>query len=454
MHHLLLAWLAATAQEAAGDGTYHGSVEPLFQRHCVECHRAGGSAPFPLETHEDAAGWAAQIEEVVRTRRMPPWHADPTVGRFANDRSLDAATIDAIVAWARGGAKRGDPARATPRRSWPEGWSLPDPPDLVLSTPTVRVPAEGTMPYQYVRLPTGLVGDRWVRAAEVKSSNPQVVHHVLVFLEEPRRPRASVAPPADEPSRPAAAAQSTRPWRPLFNQFELLQGAKPHERARWTQRFQKLIAHDLRFGEAGGLNGYFFSGLAGGGAVVFGDDEGKFLPAGGELVFQVHHQPVGKAADSSTSIALWFAERPRAKALDTRGVSTVVFEIPPGDPAHEVRARYRLPAAATLRSLQPHMHRRGKDFLFTAKFPDGAEEMLLRVPRYDFNWQHEYLLAEPRRLPAGTVLEAVAHFDNSRDNPANPDPAQTVHFGLQTDEEMMIGYFEVVWDPSELDEGE
>jgi hypothetical protein len=291
-----------------------------------------------------------------------------------------------------------------------------------------------------VRLPTGLAADRFVIAAEVRSSNPQVVHHVLVFLEEGRRPSLE------------------RPWRPVFNQFELLQGARPQDRPKWIARFKELIAHDLRFGEAGGLNGYFFSGLSGGAAATFGPDEGKFLPAGSSLLFQIHHQPIGKASRSSTSIALWLAKEPRRHALDTRGVSTVVFEIPPGAPAHEVRAEYRLPAAATLRSLQPHMHRRGRDFTYFARLPDGADGTpgekleLLRVPRFDFDWQEEYLLAEPRRLPAGTVLEVVAHFDNSASNPANPDPAQTVYFGLQTHEEMMIGYFEVIWDPTELAE--
>jgi mono/diheme cytochrome c family protein len=439
---------ADDAAARSAKATFHETIEPLFQRHCQECHRKGGGAPFSLESYDDAAGWAATIEEVVTTRRMPPWHADRSIGTFANDRSLDDATIAAIAGWARSGAPEGDPVKAPLPRTWPTSWALPEPPDLLLTTPGFAVPAEGTLPYQYVRVATGLTEARFVRAAEVRSNDPQVVHHVLVFLEEPKG-----APAATESGTPIE-----RPWRPVFNQFELLQGAAPHERPKWIERFKKLIAHDLRFGEAGGLNGYLFSGLAGGGAATFGPDEGKYLPAGSTLLFQIHHQPNGRPTESTTTIALWFADGPRRHALDTRGVSTVVFEIPPGATDHEVRAEYRLPAAATLRSLQPHLHRRGKDFAYFARLPDdpdgapGAEEELLRVPRFDFDWQEEYVLAEPKRLPAGTVLRVVAHFDNSAANPKNPDPAQTVWFGLQTHEEMMIGYFEAIWDPSELAE--
>jgi len=434
--------LRDSSANAAAAITFHETIEPLLQRHCQVCHRAGGSAPFSLERYDDAVGWAAQMREMVTTRRMPPWGADPAVGKFANDRSLPQAAIDAITAWIDGGTKEGDPAHAPPPRVWPKEWSLPEPPDLVLTTPTVRVAAEGTLPYQYVRVPVGLTEARWVRAAELRSSNPQVVHHVLGFLEDP----------GEEGATP-------RPWRPVFNQLELMQGANPNERPQWTLRFRKLIEHDLRYGEAGGLNGYFVSGLSGGGAVQFAEGEGKFVAPGANLVFQVHHQPNGKEAETSTSLGLWFSKGPLPRSLDTRGVSTVIFAIPPGDPNYEVRAEYRLPAAATLRSLQPHMHRRGKDFRFFARPPkksdgSGGEEVeLLHVPRFDFNWQDEYVLAEPRRLPAGTVLRVVAHFDNSADQRGNPDPKQTVYFGLQTDEEMMIGYFEVVWDPTELDDG-
>jgi hypothetical protein len=274
-----------------------------------------------------------------------------------------------------------------------------------------------------------------------------VVHHALIFLDEGRGKAAGGAKGDDTTFGVANAA--ARPWRPAFNQLELWQGAKPGEIAGYAERFQEMIRRDLRYGEAGGLNGYFLSGLSGGGAVRFGDDEGKWMPAGAELVFQLHYQPNGTAAESSSSLALWFADAPRKRALDTRGVATVAFVIPPGAEQHEVRAEYRLPAAATLRSLQPHMHRRGKSFTFFVRRADGSEEQLLHVPHYDFDWQHEYLLATPLALEEGDVLRIVACFDNSAKNPENPDPTQPVYFGLQTHEEMVIGYFEVVWRPGE-----
>ena len=449
----LFAAVATTAARAQSPTpSFHETIEPLLQKHCVECHRDGGSGPFSLETFGDVVGWAPQIREVVTTRRMPPWGADPAVGKFANDRSLPGATIETLVKWIDGGRPEGDAAHAPAKRTWPKGWSLPEPPDLVLTGPTFHVPAEGTLLYEYPRLPTGLATSRWVRAAEVRSTNPQVVHHVLIFRGD--GPRVAAAPAVADAIEP--------PWRPVFDPFQLLQGAKPNERPIYIEHYKKLIERDLRYGDSGGLNGYFVSGLSGGGAVTFAPDEGKFLAAGSTLIAQIHYQPNGKPADSTTSIALWFAKPDAkiAKPLDTRGVSTTAFKIPPGDPNYEVRAKWRLPAAATLRSLQPHMHVRGKDFTYFAKLPPakdgtpGLEEKLLSVPHYDFNWQHEYILAEPRRLPAGTVLEVVAHFDNSKANRANPDPSQTVWFGLQTFEEMMIGYFEAVWDPDEMDEGE
>lgn len=412
--------------------TFHETIEPLLQQHCQRCHREGGGAPFALIDYDEVKGWAPQIGEVVSTRRMPPWHADRSVGRFANDPSLDDATIARFAAWIAGGAKEGDRTKAPPPREWPQGWSLAPPPDLVLVAAPFAIPAEGVLPYRYVRLPTELAEDRWVRAAELKSTHAEVVHHALVFLDE-RRGRG--------------VAHGPRPWRPGFNQMELMQGAKPREVAAISARLQEAIRRDLRYGEAGGLNGYFLSGLAGGGPVEYAAGEGKLLPAGGELLFQIHYQPSGTAVESTTSLALWFATETPPRPLDTRAVATVAFVIPPGAPDHEVAAEYRLPAAATLRSLQPHMHLRGKDVTYLVRHDDGREETLLRVPDYDFNWQHEYVLETPLELAEGDVLRVVAHFDNSAANPLNPDPEQTVWFGLQTNDEMLIGYYEVVWHP-------
>src|SRR5262245_39753685 len=224
--------------------TYHEDIEPLLQRHCLDCHHQGGDAPFSLEKFEDVVGWAAMIREVVQERRMPPWGASPEHGKFRNDRSLPQETIDRLTRWIDAGSPRGDPARAPPRRTWSQGWSLGTP-DAVFVTPAFDVPAQGTLPYEYVRVKTDFPTDRWVRAAEVRSTGRDVVHHVLTFLEENGESRAY-----------ARANTARRPWRPPFNQFELLQGAKVSEYPDWIKRFRKLIEHDLQIGEAGGMNGY------------------------------------------------------------------------------------------------------------------------------------------------------------------------------------------------------
>jgi hypothetical protein len=273
--------------------------------------------------------------------------------------------------------------------------------------------------------------DRWVEAADVCSTAPEVVHHVLVLLE------------GDD----AAPAGAARPYRPPFNPFSLLQGADPSEYPAWIRRYRRQIRRDLPVGGGGGLNGYFLATAAGARGLDYPPGRAKLLPAGATLVFQIHYTPVGRAiAGEVTSVALRFAKAPPAEAVDTRSIATVVFEIPPGASEHRVEAGYTLPRGGKLLALQPHMHLRGKSFRFVARLPDGKEEVLLAVPRYDFDWQHRYVLSEPKALPAGTELRATGTFDNSAANPYNPDPSKTVGFGLQTDEEMMIGYFEITWD--------
>jgi hypothetical protein len=170
------------------------------------------------------------------------------------------------------------------------------------------------------------------------------------------------------------------------------------------------------------------------------------LPAGARLTFQIHYTPVGEEKITQTSLGLRFLDEPPEHPIDTRGIATVVFAIPPGDPHHVVEAEYRLPRDAHLLSLAPHMHLRGRAFEYVAEYPDGTSRILLSVPNYDFNWQHVYRFAEPLSLPRRTLLKCRAVYDNSRGNPFNPDPEQTIYFGLQTEEEMMIGYYEILWD--------
>ncbi len=376
-----------------GGVTYHEDVARILQANCVTCHRAGGSGPFALDSYEQARERARMIAFAVDEGLMPPWHARAGVGGpWANDRALTDDERTRLVAWAEAGAPAGDRAHTPLARSFPGTWQFGEP-DAVFEMPRdYAVPADGVVDYQYVYVKTDLPEDRWVRAVEVLPGALQVVHHVLVFEEEPRRD-----------------GESSR-------------------------------EHNGRF--RGGLHGYFAGYVPGQGMLDFGEGRAKRLPAGAWLKFQMHYTPNGTAASDRTRIGFWFADGPPEHELRTNSIATTRFEIPAGEDHHVVRAGLEFETASTLAAFSPHMHFRGKSFRFEATYPDGTTEVLLDVPGYDFNWQTMYRLAEPITVPAGTRLIGTAAFDNSAGNPANPDPTRPVRFGEQTWDEMMIGYFE------------
>jgi hypothetical protein len=380
--------LAFVAQAAARPATWCRDVAPIVQRSCQGCHRPGQIGPFYLLTYRDASAWSAMIAETVERRRMPPWQADRRHGRFANDLGLTDAERATILAWVRDGCPEGDPSDLPPPRTFTDGWQIPSP-DLVLSIPEpFTVPADGIVPYQYFEVDPGFREDRWVRACEIRPTNRKVVHHCNAILKPPG-------------------------WRP---------GMAPAE-----------------------LKGLFLAVAAPGTApAVLPEGAARRWPAGWTLVFQVHYTPVGTVQEDRIGIGLVFAD---AKAVRKEVVALVLTDpnlcIPPHAANHRVEQRYRCPDDLLLFGLFPHTHLRGKSFRYEADYPDGTTEVLLDVPRYDFNWQHRYELAEPKRLPSGTVLRCVAHYDNSRGNPANPDPDATVREGEQTTDEMFRAHFEV-----------
>lgn len=385
-------WVNASEPSAP---TYCKDVAPILQAKCQGCHRTGQVGPFPLMTYPEAKRWSTSIVEVLEERRMPPWHADPAHGKFSNDRSLSEEEKKTLLSWVAGGAAEGELKDLPPERKFPEGpWTI-GAPDVVLSMPRpFKVKAEGTLPYQWFSVPTNFQEDRWVQAIEVKPGNRSVVHHILIFVTE-----------GEADSRP--------------------EGNRPR-------------------GDAGDgqLTGY----VPGDEATVFPVGMGKKIPKGASLQFQVHYTPIGKPVEDQSSVAMIFAKETPTQEVRTVGIVGRPLEIPAGASNHEVRAEVTAPAEATVLSLWPHMHLRGKDFRFTARYPDGREEILLSVPHYDFNWQSTYVLAEPKKVPKGTVVSCVAHFDNSAANPNNPDPTQAVRWGPQTDDEMMIGYVDFVSD--------
>lgn len=370
-----------------GPVTYHRDVARIVQTRCQSCHRPGQVGGFDLMTYGDVQRMSAMIAELVEQRRMPPWHADPRHGRFSNDRRLSARDRATLLAWVAQGCPEGDAADGPAPKAWPEGWGIGIP-DLVLEIPEeTTVPAQGTMPYVHVAVPTNFTDDMWVQAAEARPGDAGVVHHIIVF----------VAPPGGDRGMS------------LFN--------------------------------GGHLCGYAPGDMPS----VFPPGTAKKIPAGSQLIFQLHYTPNGKATTDRSKIGLIFAKEPPAREALTIGIANPGFVIPPGAPEHPVRSQQRFRQDVRLLSLLPHMHLRGRSFRFTLNPSDenAAPEVLLDVPAFDFGWQSYYTLSEPRVLPQGSLLVCDATFDNSSANPANPDPTSVVRWGEQTWEEMMIGYIDI-----------
>ncbi|HKR29803.1 MAG TPA: hypothetical protein VJT08_04975 [Terriglobales bacterium] len=361
---------------------------------------------MPLVTYADARKYAAEMKKMTSARRMPPWFADPKIGKWANDPSLTDAQIEAISAWADAGAPVGNPQDAPPPRHGTEGWNIPQP-DLVLQMPKqVTIPVKGDVPYTYEIVPTGFTEGKWVEASEIRPTSRDHVHHAVVYIRPPNSKWLRNAPIG----RPFSAADMTTEEdvrQALFTDSDMLlvyaPGSSPDQ---WP------------------------------------DGMAKFVPAGSDLVFQMHYTTNGHASTDQTSIGLVFAkELPKQRVLTLQLVNHS-FVIPPESDNFRVEVFGTLPNDATLLSFFPHMHLRGKRFEYDIVHADGSVEPLLRV-NYHFHWQMSYRLAEPRFLKAGTKLQAIAWFDNSRNNPHNPDPTQTVRWGGQTSEEMMVGFFDL-----------
>jgi len=373
--------------------TYARDIAPILQRRCQVCHRPGQVGPFSLTSYEEAKGRSKMIAKVVEEGIMPPWNAHERFdGVFANERRLTPPEKEALRTWIEDGMPRGNPDDEPPLPQWPEGWTIGTP-DLVLQPDydALRkeplppegflVPREGVVDYQFFTVKTDFPEDRWVQALEVSPGAADVVHHVLIAVQErngdiDERSYLGVYVPGDTPS-------------------------------------------------------------------VYPDGYAKRLPAGATLVFQLHYTPNGKERRDLSSLALVFAKEEPLFEVVTDAVINQKFTIPAGAANHEVRETLLLREDTGLVALFPHMHLRGKDFQYIAHFPDGTDQELL-YSDYDFQWQESYLLPDPMLLPAGTKLECIGHFDNSAANPNNPDPGSPVRWGEQSFEEMFIGYFDRV----------
>jgi hypothetical protein len=402
---LLLQTGAALPQSSPAVPTFYRDVLPILQKHCQSCHRPGEMA-FPLMTYSQAVPRAHAIRESVATRKMPPWLADPDYGHFANDPSLSPSEIKTLATWADGGARAGDPHDAPPGRRWAEGWSIP-PPDAVIEMPKpVALASKGDIDYTYEIVPTHFAEDRWVQMAELRPSSREHVHHAVVYIR----------PPGSTWLRDAPVGVP-------FTTADLMdkQGVRD---THWTDS-DILLVYAL-----GSSPEMWASGMA------------KFIPAGSDLVIQMHYMAMGHAAIDRTGVGLVFAKEPPRQRVLTLQLTNDHFVIPPHAGDYRVEARGSLPNDAALLRFFPHIHWRGKRFEYNLIHPDGRIQPLLKV-RWDFEWQLSYQLAEPLRLKAGTVLQAIAWYDNSNKNPHNPDPDEEVRWGEQTYEEMMVGFFDV-----------
>lgn len=418
---MLIAFAAVLLLVAAKPGsppntpriTFYKDVLPILQDHCQVCHRPGEVAPMPLVTYADAKAWAPSIRLAVQSKSMPPWFADPRYGKFSNDPSLTPGQIAMITRWVDAGVPAGSPSDAPPKQ-WPKGWNI-DTPDKVLAMPKpVAIPASGDIEYTYEIVPTGFTRDMWVRESEIRPSSPEHVHHAVVYIRPPNSDWLRSAPAGV----PFVAS--------MFKDPKLR--AEAHE----TTTDMLLVY------APGSQPDHWPANMA------------KFVPAGSDLVLQMHYTSNGHAGADQTSVGLVFAKQKPAQRVLTLQLTNHSFVIPPREDDYRVDVVGTLPNDCTLLSFFPHMHLRGKRFEYNILNPDRTiEETLLRV-NYHFHWQLSYRLAQPRFLKAGTRLQAVAWYDNSDENAHNPDPNVEVRWGGQTYEEMMVGFFDVAV-PADVD---
>lgn len=407
------------ASAQAAQPTFTKDVAPILYARCTTCHRPGEIAPMSLLTYEEVRPWARAIRENVISGTMPPWHADPAHGTFKNDRRLSAQDKDVISRWVAAGAPQGSPADLPPRPTYAEGWTIGQPDVVLAMDQPYALPATGEVPYQYFEIPTNFTEDKWVEALEIRPGDRSVVHHVLVYARYPGM------------TRPQQIFRQRNPPGPLSPTM-MRELANP--KIREAQQAAGMRRGPLMAQTAPGTP-----------ATVFAPGTAMMIKAGTVLTFQVHYTTNGKESTDRSRIGFRFAKQPPTREVRTGAMMNPRFMIPAGAADHPVEAGIEFVADVTLYSLVPHTHLRGKRWQHTLVYPDGREEILLAVPTYDFNWQTEYIFTEPKRIPKGSVLKSLAHYDNSKANPSNPDATQDVYWGDQTWEEMQYTalYFSV-----------
>ncbi len=431
---------AATGKKpVAKTVTYTKDIAPIFFKNCAQCHQQDDIAPFSVLSYKDVRPWAKSIREKVINREMPPWHADPHFGQFANEMKLTQAEIDTIVAWVDGGAVEGKAKDLPPLPVGSDKWEIGKP-DVVLTMPEAyQLPAKGADDYIYLRIPTNFTEDQWVQASEFRPGNKRVVHHAVIFIETPMMYKM-------------AQDQAKKGGGDVHNPISLIQAGDRSSTmyVDGTVNRTKPDAPVLNDAcatnkNSGSGNTALLSAYAPGrNADIYPTGTAKLIPAGANLIFQMHYaKTTGQPESDRTSIAFTFARQPVQKQIETLLVVNSMFAVPPGAENHEANACMTTRRDYELVNYMPHMHVRGKAMKYEVVYPDGKRETLLNVDRYFFNWQTLYKLKTPVALPKGARLMVTGWFDNSTKNKLNPDPTKTVRFGEPTYDEMLVGFFDV-----------
>lgn len=428
--------LVAASFLHGGEVTF-ADVAPILYKNCAGCHRPNDIALMTLLSYRETRPWAAAIREAVLSRQMPPWKADPHYGKWSNDWSLGENEIATIKAWVDQGSKEGDPKLVPAQPVFSSDWKIGKP-DVIISIPEHTLTATGPDEYEHFTVPTHFTEDKWVLAAELRPSNRKIVHHAHVFVVEPENGRGAKK---DAPKDPQAEYAEwlvvnegklswIRPEAPVIDD-----GCVVDDNGYWPGKKPR----DAEFGNWGMLSSY----LPGREPDVFPEGTARKIPAGADLSFQIHYSKGTKKAETDiTSVGLILAKEPPRQIAKRVDLSNLLFRIPAGDPNVEVTECHTFKQDMFVTSLTPHMHLRGKDARFDVTYPDGRKETLLLVPHYNFNWQITYRMSQPKFIPKGTRLAIISHFDNSPNNPLNPDPAQVVRWGGASEMEMMDGWIE------------
>ena len=438
---LITLWLGAGLSLAEDTVTFNKDVMPILQRQCQECHRPQQIAPMSFLSFEETRPWAQSIREAVIRGAMPPWHADPAHGEFANDRRLSPEEVQTLVSWVDGGAKRGDPNDQPAPVHFADEWTIGTPDAVYRMQESYQVAAEGSDEYIYFRVPLDFEEERFVQAIEVMPGNRAVVHHVLVYVQ----PKTAGTLSRTDVHRYNRAA-GTELFYGDGDMIRVRDEAPVHNNGCAVPNGGSALSGNITGGRRA-IIAVFAPGARGD---SWPEGMARRIPPGSELLFQVHYSLTGQVEHDRTSVGIKFAKRPPNKIVRARWVQNYYLSIPAGATDHEVTGCYTFDKDVHLYSYFPHMHVRGKDMEMIAIFPNGETRTLLKVPRYDFNWQHTYLLKEPVPIPKGTRILVTAHYDNSKRNPSNPDPTRRVRWGDPTGDEMMIGGMDYTIDEENL----